>query len=78
MSSELYPPPLQAIAEHRQQLLSLLSRCKSQLIVEDDPKRQLKLEQDIQHAEQQLVWETVEWCRCGLITSGFNSPPLGA
>ena len=66
MSSELYPPPLQAIAEHRQQLLSLLSRCKSQLIVEDDPKRQLKLEQDIQHAEQQLVQETAEWQRCGL------------
>lgn len=66
MSSELYPPPLQAIEQRRCQLLALVSRCKSQLIVEDDPKRQLKLEQDIQQAEQTLEQETAELCRYGL------------
>ena len=66
MSSDLFPPHLQAIEERRRQLLALLSRCRAQWDLEDDPKRQLKLEQDIAITEQKLQQETAELCHHGL------------
>lgn len=66
MSIDLYPTHLQALEERRRRLLALLSRCRAQLDLEDDPKRQLKLEQDIADTEQKLQQETAELCHHGL------------
>lgn len=60
MSIDLYPAHLKAIEERRRQLLVLLSRSKEQRDLEDDPKRQLKLEQTIADSEQKLEQATTD------------------
>ncbi|MFZ1567509.1 MAG: SIR2 family protein [Thiolinea sp.] len=66
MSIDLYPAHLKAIEERRRQLLVLLSRSKEQRDLEDDPKRQLKLEQTIADSEQKLEQATTDLCHHGL------------
>lgn len=66
MSDNRYPPHLQAIDERRCQLLTVLSRCRSQRDLADYATRQVRLEQEIAATEQQLAQATAELCHHGI------------